>query len=374
MIESSHTRKPELHGGPCAIIDLAALRHNFKVVRNTAPDSKILAVVKANAYGHGIVQAANALSDADAFGVARLKEALALRDAGVRQSIVLLEGVYSHADLDLVAQHGLEPVIHSFEQLQALESWSGNAKLSVWCKVDTGMNRLGFRTDEFALAWSRLSGSSKVQQLRIMTHLADADNREQVRTPDQISRFMRLANDLGVERSIGNSAGLIAWPEARVEWVRPGLMLYGMSPFASTAGPDLGLRPAMTLIAPLIAIRRLNTGDEVGYGGTWRARHDSCIGIAAVGYADGYPRHARTGTPVSVAGKVVPLIGRVSMDMIAIDLTELLRSGEAGAISVGAPATLWGESLPAEQVAMHADTIPYELVCAISQRVAMKYV
>ena len=320
------------------------------------------------------MQAANALSDADAFGVARLKEALALRDAGIRQSIVLLEGVCSHADLDLVAQHGLEPVIHSFEQLQALESWSGNAKLSVWCKVDTGMNRLGFRTDDFALAWSRLSGSSKVQQLRIMTHLADADNREQVRTPDQISRFMRLANDLRVERSIGNSAGLIAWPEARVEWVRPGLMLYGMSPFASTAGPDLGLRPAMTLVAPLIAIRRLNTGDEVGYGGTWRARHDSCIGIAAVGYADGYPRHARTGTPVSVAGKVVPLIGRVSMDMIAIDLTELLRSGEAGAISVGAPVTLWGESLPAEQVAMHADTIPYELVCAISQRVAMKYV
>ncbi|MGD9841397.1 MAG: alanine racemase [Steroidobacteraceae bacterium] len=372
MIESALTRNLELHGGPCAIIDRSALRHNLNVVRSTAPKSKVLAVVKANAYGHGIVPVAQALSAADAFGVARLKEAMALREAGISQPIVLLEGVFSHDDLDLVAQLKLELVVHSFAQVQALETWSGKSPVPVWCKVDTGMNRLGFSIDKFSLAWSRLLGNPKVQQLRVMTHLADADARDHARTQSQITRFQQLVSGLGVERSIGNSAGLAAWPAARVEWVRPGLMLYGMSPFAETTASDLGLRPAMTLVAPLIAIRQICAGEEVGYGGTWRASRDSCVGIAAVGYGDGYPRHARSGTPVLVAGRIMPLIGRVSMDMIAIDLTDLTqRTGMK--IESGERVILWGESLPAEQVAMHAETIPYELVCAISQRVAMSY-
>ncbi len=310
---------------------------------------------------------AQALLGADAFGVARLKEAVALRDAGIGQTIVLLEGVFSHAELDVAAQLNIELVVHSFAQLQALETWNGGCCLSVWCKVDTGMNRLGFRMDDFPIAWSRLLHCTHVQQLRVMTHLADADSRDNERTPKQIQRFSALVRDLNVERSIGNSAGLVAWPDARVEWVRPGLMLYGMSPFAAIVAAELNLRPAMTLIAPLIAVRDVKAGEEVGYGGTWRATHDTRVGIAATGYGDGYPRHARTGTPVYVNAQRRPLIGRVSMDMIAIDL------GADSPLQSGAPVILWGEGLPAEQVASFADTIPYELVCAISQRVAMRY-
>lgn len=357
----------ELHGGPCAYIDRSALRHNLAVVRSTAPNSRVLAVVKANAYGHGIVSVAHALLGADAFGVARLKEAVALRDAGIGQTIVLLEGVFSHAELDVAAQLNIELVVHSFAQLQALETWSNGRRLNVWCKVDTGMNRLGFRVEDFANVWSRLRNCLRVQQLRVMTHLADADSRDNERTPRQIRLFMEAVRGLNAERSIGNSAGLMAWPDARVEWVRPGLMLYGMSPFAQTSAADLNLRPVMTLTAPLIAVGAVRKGEEVGYGGAWTANRDTRIGIAAVGYGDGYPRHARNGTPVRVGAQIRPLVGRVSMDMIAIDL------GPDTAVQNGDSVTLWGEGLPAEQVASFADTIPYELVCAISQRVAMRY-
>ncbi len=357
----------ELHGGPCAFIDCGALRHNLTVVRRLAPRSRVMAVVKANAYGHGIVPVAQALLGADAFGVARLKEAVALREAGIGQSIVLLEGVFSHAELDIAAQLNFELVVHSFAQLQALETWAGGRRLCVWCKVDTGMNRLGFRVEEFAVAWSRLSSCVHVQQLRVMTHLADADSRDTARTPYQIERFATLVRDLGVERSIGNSAGLMAWPDARVEWVRPGLMLYGISPFTNTRAVDLNLRPAMTLVTSMIAVRQVSKGKEVGYGGAWIADRDTCVGIAAVGYGDGYPRHARIGTPVRVRDQIRPLVGHVSMDMIAIDL------GPGTAIESGDLVTLWGEGLSVEEVARFADTIPYELVCAISQRVAMRY-
>lgn len=358
----------DLSGGPCAVIDRAALRHNLNVVRSTARQSKVMAVVKANAYGHGIVPVAQALIGADAFGVARLKEAIALREAGIGQPIVLLEGVYGREDLDVCAQLNLEVVVHSFAQLDALENWRGTRRIAVWCKIDTGMNRLGFRIDEFALAWSRLSACVSVQaRPRVMTHLALADERSDQRTSQQLARFSALTRELNVERSVGNSAGLIAWPDARVEWVRPGLMLYGMSPFAHQVGSDLNLRPAMTLVTQLIAVRELRIGDEVGYGGTWRAIRNTRIGIAAVGYGDGYPRHARTGTPAWVRGHQVSLVGRVSMDMIAIDVTDV------PGVSIGEQVILWGDQMPAERVAAHADTIPYELVCAISQRVAMQY-
>lgn len=364
----------DLHGGPCAVIDCAALRHNLEVVRALAPSSRVMAVIKANAYGHGIVPVAQSLPSADAFGVARLKEAIALRDAGIEQRIVLLEGVYAHQDIDVAASRRLELVIHCQEQLRALEEWTGSAQFTVWCKVDTGMNRLGFPLEQFADALARLQRCSNVQIVRLMTHLADADDQDGVRTREQLARFRHLCSvGSGLERSIGNSAGLIAWPDARVEWVRPGLMLYGMSPFSHRTAADLQLKPVMTLMAPLIALRHLKAGEEVGYGGTWRAAKDALLGIAAVGYGDGYPRHARTGTPVVVNGRVVPLVGRVSMDMVAIDLTSLHASAN-GAARVGDLVTLWGQGLPAERVAGFADTIPYELVCAISQRVAMRYV
>lgn len=358
----------DLSGGPCAVIDRAALRHNLGVVRRIAPQSKVMAVVKANAYGHGIVQAAQALLAADAFGVARLKEAVALREAGIGQPIVLLEGVFAHQELDAAARLNLDIVVHSFPQLAALESWHGTRRLAVWCKLDTGMNRLGFCVADFPLAWSRLNACASVlPQPRLMTHLAVADERDDERTLQQIACFEAAANGLNIERSIGNSAGLVAWPSARVDWVRPGLMLYGMSPFAGQVAADLELRPAMTLVTQLIALRELQVGEQVGYGGAWRASRPSRIGIAAVGYGDGYPRHARTGTPVRVRDREVPLVGRVSMDMIALDVTDV-----ANVVS-GDVVTLWGEAVPAERVAAYADTIPYELVCGISQRVAMQY-
>jgi alanine racemase len=367
MLDLQSITAADLHGGPCAIIDRAALRHNLGVVRSMAPKSKVLAVIKANAYGHGLVPVAQALLAADAFGVARLKEAQALREAGIGQSIVLLEGVFSHADLDIAASLNLEIVVHSFAQLQALECWPNTRRLSVWCKVDTGMNRLGFSSEEFPAAWLRLTQCARVEQLRLMTHLADADARDHQRTPNQLARFAALAKSLQVERSIGNSAGLVAWPDARVEWVRPGLMLFGMSPFADISAEQLGLRPVMTLVTPLIAVRAVHAGEEVGYGGVWCANTATKVGIAAVGYGDGYPRHARMGTPVWVRGQLLPLIGRVSMDMIAVDL------GPDSLVASGEVITLWGAGLPAERVASFADTIPYELVCAISQRVAMRY-
>jgi alanine racemase len=362
-----------LSGGPFAAVERAALRHNLQLARNTAPKSKVLAVVKANAYGHGLVQVAQTLASADGFGVARLREGIALRESGIGQTIVLLEGVFSHAEFDAAARMNFELVVHSFEQIDALETWHASKPLSVWCKIDTGMNRLGFRMEDFPVAWSRLTACRNVQSRpRVMTHLADADERDDARTSQQIERFNRLAKDLNVERSVGNSAGTLAWPDSRVEWVRPGLMLYGMSPFADSLAGDLNLQPAMTLTTPLIAVREVRAGEQVGYGGIWQASKDARIGIAAVGYGDGYPRHMKTGAPVLIRGKKAEIVGRVSMDMIAIDLAALGKS-LAATVMPGDTVVLWGKGLPAEEVATHADTIPYELVCGISQRVAMGY-
>jgi alanine racemase len=354
--------------GPCATVDRSALRHNLAQVRQCAPGSRVMAVVKANAYGHGIVPVAKALISADAFGVARLSEGLALREAGLGNPVVLLEGAFSVEELDAAASHGLELVVHSFEQLQMLDAWHATRRLHVWFKLDTGMNRLGFRLNDFGAAWAQLTRSKAVApRPKLMTHLASADETTTAYTAGQIRRFRELADDIGLERSVANSAGLLAWPEARLEWVRPGLALYGISPFEDRWATDLGLQPAMTLATRLIAIRDVKAGETVGYGGMWRAERDSRIGIAAIGYGDGYPRHAVNGTPVLVRDQVVRLVGRVSMDMVAVDVSSI------AAVSVGDAVVLWGAGLPAEDVANYASTIPYELVCAVNQRVAMEY-
>jgi len=325
-------------------------------------------VVKANGYGHGLVPTARALGGADAFGVARLSEALALRGAGLAHPLVLLEGVFTHGELDLAAAHRLEIVVHSFEQLSMLEAWRGSRSLRVWLKVDTGMNRLGVRMDDFALALQRLRACASLRDApRLMTHLACADELDNPRTEVQIEKFRQIADSLALERSIANSAGLLAWPNARAEWVRPGLMLYGIAPFANQTGADLGLQVAMTLTTRLIAIRDLVAGEEVGYGSTWRAQQATRIGIAAIGYGDGYPRQIPSGSPVLVRDQALKIAGRVSMDMIAIDLTGF------AAAQVGDRVELWGAGLPAEKIADCARTIPYELVCGISQRVSVEY-
>lgn len=359
--------------GPRAIIDTSALRHNLAVARKYAPGAKIVAVIKANAYGHGLVPCARALGGADAFGVARLNEAMTLRAHGLDQRIVLLEGVFAADELDAVAAQGLEIVVHSFEQIELLRNWRGASPVHVWLKVDTGMNRLGIRVEDFSTAWQALCACSAVApKPRLMTHLACADERESARTAEQVGAFQRLTAEMGLERSAANSAGLIAWPEARMEWVRPGLMLYGISPFAQSTASALGLQPVMTLKSRLIAVRTVKAGERVGYGGAWRAERDSRIGIAAVGYGDGYPRQIGSGSPVLVNGVRCQIAGRVSMDMIAIDLAGHAQEGR-GAARVGDDVTLWGQGLSVEDMAHCAGTIPYELVCGISQRVSVEY-
>ena len=353
---------------PLATIDSQALRHNLGVVRRLAPRSRVLAVVKADAYGHGIVGTANALTGADAFGVARLNEALTLRAAQISRPIVLLEGAADAEQLAHAAQHDLQMVVHSIEQLDMLEQATALSRFDVWLKIDTGMNRLGFRPEQFASALDRLQRCPAVRSIKLMTHLASADVPDSLSADDQINSFLSLTNGRALERSIANSAGIIRHTEARVEWVRPGLMLYGISPLGEQSTQELGLRPVMTLSTALIAVREAKRGEAVGYGALWHADRDSRIGIAAIGYGDGYPRTMRNGTPVLVDGRQAETVGRVSMDMIAIDITHLSDA------RVGSEVVLWGKGLPAERVAPFADTIAYELLCRVNERVAVKRV
>jgi alanine racemase len=349
-----------------AVVDTRALRSNLGVVRRLAPRSQVMAVVKANAYGHGLVPTALALADADAFAVARLDEGITLRHAGVRAPIVVLEGVFDSHQLNEAARHDFEIVVHSAEQVALLSAWGGKHRFTAWLKVDTGMNRLGFRREEFAAAFSKVQGMKCVSTLRLLTHLADADMPNDTSTHEQLRLFERLTTGLTNERSIANSAGIAAWPDSHVDWVRPGLMLYGVSPVNGKTGPDLGLQPAMTLVSTVIAVKQVLPGERVGYGGRWTARRPTTIAIAAVGYGDGYPRHIANGTPVLVEGHRASVAGRVSMDMIAVDITEL------PPVHAGASVVLWGKGLPAETVAPHAETIAYELLCGVSQRVALE--
>lgn len=348
---------------PVAIIDAAALRSNLAVVRRMAPRSKVIAVVKANAYGHGMIPAARALADADGLGVARLADAVALREAGVTQRILLLEGVFSPEQFALAASEQCEIVVHSFEQLAMLEQFAGSHRFVVWLKLNSGMNRLGFRPPDFLVAHARLQRCSSVSLIRVMTHLSSSEERSET-TPAQLKVFDELVASLNHERSVANSAAVIGWPEAHQDWVRPGLMLYGMSPTLQSAA-ELGLRPVMTLSSQLIAIQEIGVGEVVGYNGRWKATRPSRIGIAAIGYGDGYPRATRSGAPVLVAGKEAAIAGRVSMDMIAIDVTDLPQA------KAGDEVIVWGDGLPAERLAGYADTTCYELVCRVTSRVPL---
>jgi alanine racemase len=352
-----------------ARIDSAALRANLKLIRSRAPNSRVMAVVKANAYGHGLVPSALGLIDADAFAVARLEEAIALRTAGLRHRIVLLEGVFDAAQLAEAARHQFDLVVHQPLQIELLEAFRGSQPWSLWLKVDTGMNRLGFRPEEFRGAWDRLQALHTAPlQLRVLTHLASSDEADQSITARQLERLRPLVAGLEVELSIANSAGILAQPATHSAWVRPGLALYGISPFASQRGSQLGLRAAMTLESSVIALREVLPGEHVGYGGAWTATRRTRVAIVAAGYGDGLPRSLPNGTPVLIGGHRGSLVGRVSMDMIAVDVTDL------PPMPVGERVELWGTHLAVEELAQAAGTIPYELVCGVSQRVPIELV
>lgn len=345
-------------------LDLEALRHNLDVVRRFAPDSKIMAVIKANAYGHGLLRVAERLTNADGFAVARVDEGIRLRQSGVSQRIAVMEGFTCAEELEDLIKYGLDPLIHSFGQLAIIEQNTGSGGINVWLKIDTGMNRLGFSPDEVDSVYRRLMISPLIRPpIGFMTHLANADIRTDSMTLRQIDLFKRTLAEYQGPCSIANSAGILGWRESLSDWVRPGIMLYGISPFPDATGEDFDLKPVMALYSRLIAVKSVRQGEAVGYGGSWVCDRPLKMGVVAIGYGDGYPRQAKSGTPVLVNGRRVPMIGRVSMDMITVDL-----SGQEDA-KPGDLVTLWGGGLPIEEVATWSETIPYTLVCGITQRV-----
>lgn len=350
-----------------ATINLDAVKHNIKIISDYAPKANIMAVIKANAYGHGLLRIVEALNGVDAVAVARINEAVTLRKKGFNKRIVILEGfVYEEELLDLI-QYNLDVVVHSVEQVDILEKYVGNNKISVWLKHDTGMNRLGFKAIEFASVYQRLLDCSCINKpISLMTHFSNADNINSPVTLHQIKLFTDSVKDYPGEKSMANSAGIIDWPDSISDWVRPGVMLYGVSPFKDRTGQELGLKPVMSLYSHLISVKNISQGDAVGYAETWVSEKETRIGVVAIGYGDGYPRYAKTGTPVLVNGKRVSLVGRVSMDMITVDLSDQMEA------KVGDPVTLWGGSLAVEEIAKYADTIPYTLLCGITQRVEIK--
>ncbi len=344
-----------------AIFDLAAFARNLGVARAHAGGARVWAVTKANAYGHGLARARRALDAADGFALLDLDEAVRLRETGVGKPILLLEGFFAPADLAPIAAHALAVVIHSDEQLAMLEATAVAAPLDVYVKVNTGMNRLGFPPEAVRAVLARLNATGRVATVTLMTHFADADGPAGV--AEQLERFETATRGLGLPRSLANSAALLRHRQTRGDWVRPGIMLYGCSPFPDESAQALGLAPVMTLASELIAVRQIAAGDRVGYSGTFAAHRAMRVGVVACGYADGYPRHAPTGTPVLVAGRRTRTVGRVSMDMLTVDLDGIPEAG------VGTPVTLWGEGLSCDEVAAAAGTVSYELLCALAARV-----
>ncbi|MDR2031181.1 MAG: alanine racemase [Azoarcus sp.] len=341
-----------------ALIDLDALRHNYRLARRRH-GGRAFAVVKANAYGHGAIACARALADeADGYAVAVIDEALALRAAGIRAPILLLEGVFDAAELIEAARHDLWPAVHHTAQIEMIEKTMLPAPLRVWLKVNSGMNRAGFLPGAVRPARERLNASGKVRACAFMTHFARADEPGSPATAAQIRRFDDATHGLPGERSLANSAAILAWPEAHRDWARPGIMLYGVDPVAEGHG---GLRPVMTLESRIVAVRELAAGEALGYGARFVAPRPIRVGLVAVGYADGYPRGAPDGAPVAVDGRIAALAGRVSMDMLTVDLTAVPEAG------IGSAVELWGGRIPIERIARDAGTIAYELLCNVKR-------
>ncbi|MBA4143511.1 MAG: alanine racemase [Nitrosospira sp.] len=346
-----------------ALIDLSALEHNLSVVRRYTPRSRVMAVIKADAYGHGLLRAAEALARADGFAMLELDAAVRLREAGYRQTILLLEGFFDMDELAWIEQYHLSVVIHNHEQLAMLSAARVRGRLNVFLKLNTGMNRLGFPLEQFPAALETLRANPAVDQITLMSHLAHADEpRGDASVAVQLQRFLAAAEGRHLPRSLANSAAILRYPETHADWVRPGIMLYGASPLPGTPAAELDLFPAMTVTTRIIAMQTLNPGDGVGYGLAFRPGRHMRVGIVAGGYADGYPRHAPTGTPVLVNGKRTQVVGRVSMDMLHVDLSDMEDAG------IGSPVTLWGKGMPVDEVAQAAGTVAYELLCALAPR------
>ena len=347
-----------------ATIHTDALRHNLGQVRVRAPHSRVMAVVKADGYGHGLERVARALSGADAFGVASLSDAERLRAAGLSQPIVLLSGFDEPDDIPQLRRLNVETTIHHASQLAMLEQAASGAPVRCWLKVDSGMHRLGFAPADVHDAYHRLQAMLSVaDDIVLMNHFASSDVFDSAQTREQLRVFAQATAGLDGVRSLANSAAVLGWPESHMDWVRPGGALYGISVVQGTSGLDFGLRPVMTLSTRLIAVNRVRRGERVGYSATWECPQDMDVGVAAIGYGDGYPRNVPAGTPVLVNGTPAAIIGRVSMDLMTIDLRAHPDAGP------GDPVVLWGDGLPVETIAAAAGTIGYEPVCSITRRV-----
>lgn len=349
-----------------ARISLDALAHNLRVARQHAGSAKVIAVVKANAYGHGLSRALRAFAAADAFAVLTVEEAANLRQMGVLQPILLLEGLFSVNELQVCSGLDVWPMIHCRQQLDWLKQRPAGSPLNLFVKFDTGMHRLGFALSEFDAVMAELRSLPAVGQITLMTHFAQADEPSGI--APALLGFQQHAAPTQLPWTTANSAALLRYPESRGDWVRPGIMLYGASPFAETPAAELGLKPAMTLTSEIIAVQSLKAGEGLGYGLAFHAPHAMRIGVVACGYADGYPRHAPTGTPILVNGQRTRTLGRVSMDMLYVDLSALPEA------RVGSAVVLWGAGLPVEAVAHAAGTVSYELLCALAARVPIEEV
>jgi len=344
-----------------ATIHTDALRHNLALVKRHAPQSKIMAVIKAHGYGHGLLRAAAALKEADGYAVLNISEGIALREAGYDQTILLLEGLFDSEELAIASRHRIAAVVHCEPQLTMLEAAHGLSPIDVFLKINTGMNRLGVAPERFQDFCARLDACHSVGRITLMTHFATAD--EPPGIASQFELFDRLTRGHALPRTMANSAAILRFPQTHTEWVRPGIMLYGATPFADQSAEALGLEPAMLLSSEIIGVQTLKPGDGVGYGRQFVAEKETRVGVVACGYADGYPRHAPNGTPIAVEGKLTRTIGRVSMDMLYVDLSAIPEAG------IGSPVELWGTQVPVDAVAAASGTVGYELLCALAPRV-----
>jgi alanine racemase len=347
-----------------ATISLSALEHNLALAKSKAPQSKVMAVVKANGYGHGLLNAAKGLKLADGFAILCLDEALTLRSAGYKQTILMLEGFFSADELPAISEHAISIVVHSHKQVEMLEHANLSAPVSIHLKINTGMNRLGFKPHDFDSVLARLQTCKNVADITLMGHFATADESLGIAKPLEV--FKQAAQAHQHPQSLANSAALLRFPEAHAYWVRAGIMLYGTSPIAEDSAAKCGLKPVMQFTSEIISVQTLEAGESLGYGHRFTATKKTRIGVVACGYADGYPRHATNGTPIVVAGKLTQTLGRVSMDMLFVDITGIPEA------EIGTAVEMWGKNVSVDDVAQAAGTISYELLCAVAPRVPLK--